>query len=341
MLKEKPLTYSPRIGITMGDPMGIGPEIIVKALSSERIVRICRPVVFGDPGILAQTIQRLHAKVALETIDHNVPERGYSSRKLFLLPLSDLATPRVGGADRACGRAMVRYVEEAVRWVKGGKLDAITTCPLRKKAIRDAGYPFSGHTELLAHLAKAPTTAMMFVGSIWRVVFVSTHLPLRRVAASITKERVLSVLRLTERELKKYFGIVRPRIAVLGLNPHAGEGGLLGREEQKEIIPAIETAKSQGVDVEGPFPADSFFGLRRSSTFDAVVAMYHDQGLIPAKMADFEGSVNLTLGLPFIRTSVGHGTAYDIAGKGLANARNLASAIVLAAHLSKLTRKSK
>jgi 4-hydroxythreonine-4-phosphate dehydrogenase len=234
---------------------------------------------------------------------------------------------------------MVRYIEEAARWVRNGKLDAMTTCPINKQAIHDAGYSFLGHTELLAHLAKASLVAMMFVGSKWKVVLVTTHLPLHKVAQWITKERVLSIIRLTGEGLKKYFGIPRPRVAVLGLNPHAGEKGLLGKEEGKEIIPAIEKARSQGIKVEGPFPADSFFNLSGSSSFDAVVAMYHDQGLIPIKMFDFQRSVNFTLGLPFIRTSVGHGTAYDIAGKGLADPNNLTNAILLASNLSKLKKK--
>jgi 4-hydroxythreonine-4-phosphate dehydrogenase len=171
------------------------------------------------------------------------------------------------------------------------------------------------------------------------VVLVTTHLPLHEVAQRITKERVFSIIRLTVEGLKKYFGIPRPRVAVLGLNPHAGEEGLLGREESEEIIPAIEKARSQGIKVEGPFPADSFFNLPRSSSFDAVVAMYHDQGLIPIKMFDFQYCVNFTLGLPFIRTSVGHGTAYDIAGKGLADPNNLINAILLASNLSKSKKK--
>jgi 4-hydroxythreonine-4-phosphate dehydrogenase len=179
---------------------------------------------------------------------------------------------------------------------------------------------------------------MMFVGSKWKIVLVTTHLPLHQVAQSITKDRVLSTIRLTAEGLGKYFGIPRPRIAVLGLNPHSGEEGVLGDEERREIIPALKKAKSRGIDVEGPFPADSFFNLSDSS-FDAVVAMYHDQGLIPIKMLDFQRAINFTLGLPFIRTSVGHGTAYDIAGKGLADPNNLINAILLASNLSKLKKK--
>ena len=332
--------YLPKIGITMGDPTGIGPEIIVKALSKSPLFQACRPVIFGDQGVLWKTVRRLGTDAIVE-IFKKAPDAGYSPRKIFLLPLSHLTTPslRFGKPDRACGQAMVRYIEEAARWAKDGRLDAMTTCPINKQAIHDAGCSFSGHTELLAHLAKASLVAMMFVGSKWKVVLVTTHLPLQKVAQWITKERVLSIIRLAGEGLKKYFGIPRPRVAVLGLNPHAGEEGLLGIEEEKEIVPAIEKARSQGIKVEGPFPADSFFNLSGSSSFDAVVAMYHDQGLIPMKMFDFQRSVNFTLGLPFIRTSVGHGTAYDIAGKGLADPNNLINAILLASNLSKLKKK--
>jgi 4-hydroxythreonine-4-phosphate dehydrogenase len=332
--------YLPKIGITMGDPTGIGPEIIVKALSKKILFQVCRPVVFGDQGVLERTIHRLGVHATLE-IFKELPEEGYSPGKIFLLPLSHLAVPplRFGKPDRACGQAMVRYIEEAARWAKNGKLDAMTTCPVNKRAIHEAGYSFSGHTELLARLANASLVAMIFVGPKWKMVLVTTHLPLHKVSQWITKDRVFSIIRLTGEGLKRYFGIPRPRIAVLGLNPHAGEEGLLGKEENNEIIPAIEKVRSQGTKVEGPFPADSFFNLSGSSSFDAVVAMYHDQGLIPMKMFDFHRSVNFTLGLPFIRTSVGHGTAYDIAGKGLADPRNLINAILLASNLSKLKKK--
>jgi 4-hydroxythreonine-4-phosphate dehydrogenase len=339
LFSKKPPESLPKVGITLGDPTGIGPEIVVKALSKKAPYQFCRPIVFGDQRVLLKTIHRLGTRTDVEILKE-APEEGYSPRKIFLLPLSQLgsASLRFGKPDRACGLAMVRYVEEAVRWVRDRKLDALTTCPINKQAIREAGYPFPGHTELLAHLARASAVAMMFVGSKWKIVLVTTHLPLHQVAQSITKDRVLSTIRLTAEGLGKYFGIPRPRIAVLGLNPHSGEEGVLGDEERREIIPALKKAKSRGIDVEGPFPADSFFNLSDSS-FDAVVAMYHDQGLIPIKMLDFQRAINFTLGLPFIRTSVGHGTAYDIAGKGLADPNNLINAILLASNLSKLKKK--
>ena len=329
----------PIIGITMGDPTGIGPEIIVKALSMEEPFQACRPIVFGDREVLSRAIQIQSLSTTLE-ITEKIPEDGYLSGKIFLLPVSrlDITSLRFGQPDRACGEAMVRYIEEAVKWATRGALDAITTCPINKQAINAAGYSFPGHTELLGHLAQASPVAMMFLGSKWKIVLVTTHLPLKDVSRWITASRILSTLQLTDEGMKKYFGIPHPKMAVLGLNPHCGEGGLLGEEEKREVLPAIAEAKSLGMDVEGPFAADSFFSLSGRTVFDAVISMYHDQGLIPIKMLDFKEAVNFTLGLPFIRTSVDHGTAYDLAGKGLADSTNLVKAVLTAANLSKLRR---
>jgi 4-hydroxythreonine-4-phosphate dehydrogenase len=329
----------PTIGITMGDPTGIGPEIIVKALSRKEPFQACRPIVFGDQEVLSRAIQIQSLSTTLE-ITEKIPEEGYLPEKIFLLPVSrlDITSLRFGQPDRACGEAMVRYIEEAVKWATRGALDAITTCPINKQAINAAGYSFPGHTELLGHLTQASPVAMMFLGSKWKIVLVTTHLPLKDVSRWITASRILSTLRLTDEGMKKYFAIAHPKMAVLGLNPHCGEGGLLGEEEKREVLPAIAEAKSLGMDVEGPFPADSFFSLSGRTVFDAVISMYHDQGLIPIKMLDFKEAVNFTLGLPFIRTSVDHGTAYDLAGKGLADPTNLVKAVLAAANLSKLRR---
>jgi 4-hydroxythreonine-4-phosphate dehydrogenase len=347
--------FLPLVGITMGDPTGIGPEIIVKALAMKEPFEACRPIILGDREVLSRAINLLGLPATIEIIE-KIPEEGYLPQRIFLLPFSQLevASLRYGKPDTKCGEAMVKYVEEAVKWVRAGKLDAMTTCPINKQAINKAGYPFSGHTELLAHLTQSSSVAMMFLGSRWKVVFVTTHIPLKDVSKWVSANRVLSTIRITDGGLKEYFGITHPKIAVLGLNPHCGEDGLLGEEERMAIIPAITEARSQGVDAEGPFPADSFFkftphpvkpgvlargaGLTGHSRFDAVISMYHDQGLIPIKMVDFDEAVNLTLGLPFIRTSVGHGTAYDIAGQGLANPTNLVKALLMASKLSKLKR---
>jgi 4-hydroxythreonine-4-phosphate dehydrogenase len=323
----------PKIGITRGDPTGIGPEIIVKALSMKEPFEACRPIVFGDQGVLAKTIRQLSLSTTLEVVE-KIPEEGYFSQKIFLLPLSQLevASLQYGKPDRKCGEAMVKYIEEAVKRVMRGQLTAITTGPINKQAINAAGYAFSGHTELLAHLTQSSSVAMMFLGSRWKVVFVTTHIPLKDVSKWISTSRVLSTIQITDSGLKKYFGIPRPKVAVLGLNPHCGEEGLLGEEEKTAIIPAIAEARSQGWETEGPFPADSFFKLSSHTHFDAVISMYHDQGLIPMKMLDDQEAVNFTLGLPFIRTSVGHGTAYDIAGKGWADPTNLVKALLVASN---------
>jgi 4-hydroxythreonine-4-phosphate dehydrogenase len=327
----------PIVGITMGDPTGIGPEIIVKALSEEELFQACRPIVFGDREVLSRAIRIQDLSATIEVVE-KIPEGGYLPGKIFLLPVSrlDITSLHFGKPDRACGEAMARYIEEAVKWVTKGALDAITTCPINKHAMNAAGYSFPGHTELLAHLSRSPSVGMMFLGSKWKIVLVTTHLPLKDVSGSITANRILTILRLTDEGMRKYFGILHPKMAVLGLNPHCGEEGLLGEEEKREVLPAIAEAKSLGMDVEGPFSADSFFNLSGRTVFDAVISMYHDQGLIPIKMIDFREAVNFTLGLPFVRTSVDHGTAYDLAGKGLADPTNLIRAILTAANLSKL-----
>jgi len=326
----------PLIGITMGDPTGIGPEIIAKALFKEEPYRVCRPIVFGDPAVLMRTLELLGLPATIEVVS-SPPKTDFAPGKLFLVASSNLPPEsiRLGHPDRVCGEAMVRYIIDAVSWVKEGDLRAITTCPINKQAMNLAGYSFCGHTELLAHLAQSRRTAMMFLGSRWKVILVTTHLPLKEIASWITRERVLSTIQMAKEGLQQFFSLSHPRIAVLGLNPHCGEEGLLGEEEEQAILPAIEEAREQGIDVEGPFPGDSFFDLSTENPFDVIVAMYHDQGLIPIKMVDFREAVNLTLGLPFVRTSVGHGTAYDIVGQGLADPTNLLKAITTAAELSK------
>lgn len=326
----------PKIGITMGDPTGIGPEIIVKALCEKELYQECRPVVLGDERVLLKAIQKEGLPMKVEVIKE-IPEDGYRPQKIFLVPLSELdpESLRIGKPDIQCGEAMVKYIKEAVKKIREGVLDAMTTCPINKRAINEAGYLFSGHTEFLAHLTSSNLVAMMFLGSKWKVVLATTHLPVGEVPKWIKKERLLSLFRLTHREMMKLFNLPQPKIAVLGLNPHCGEGGLLGKEEESEIIPAIHEAREQGLDVEGPFPADSFFNLHHPPSFDVIVAMYHDQGLIPMKILCLGDSIHLTLGLPFIRTSVTHGTAYNLVGKGLADPKSLKKAILTAANLTK------
>lgn len=326
----------PKIGITMGDPTGIGPEIIIKALSMDEPFRFCRPFIFGDPNVISKTIKILGLEAKVETF-REIPEEGYCPKKIYIFASSMLDTSRIsfGNPDTECGIAMARYIEDAVNWLKRGLLDAITTCPVNKEAINRAGFHFPGHTEFIAQLCGVTSVAMMFLSPRWRVVLVTTHLPLKEVSKFINKSNILSIIRLTHDGLQRFFKIPHPRIAILGLNPHCGEGGFLGSEEIEEIIPSILEAKKESIQVEGPFSADSFFNLERDSLFDAVISMYHDQGLIPIKMMDFKEAVNITLGLPFIRTSVAHGTAYDIAGKGIADPRSLIKALFIASDLSR------
>jgi len=287
--------------------------------------------------VLSHTARLLGIHPALEEITQ-IPAGGYRPERIFVSSVSHLDASSLvfGRPDKQCGEAMARYVEEGVRWIQQGKVQALTTCPINKQAINAAGYPYSGHTEMLAHLSRVSSTVMMFVGTKWKVVLVTTHVPLREVSAHITSERLLTTIRLTAEGLKFHFGIPVPRMAILGLNPHCGEEGLLGLEEQNVILPAMIQARSEGIEVEGPFPADSFFHGTGHLSFDVVVSMYHDQGLIPIKMSEFSEAVNFTLGLPFIRTSVGHGTAYDIAGKGVADQTNLINAMATASNILKL-----
>jgi 4-hydroxythreonine-4-phosphate dehydrogenase len=285
----------PIIAITEGDPAGIGPEIARRAASDTRVLDVCEPVLYG------------------------VPE-------------SDRFAPGVlsGQAGRAAYDLIVRATADAQR----GDVAAVATAPVNKEALRLAGLPWNGHTDLLAHLTGAKHVAMMFVSDELRVVLATVHVALADVPRLLTQDLVERTIALTARELP-LFDKVQPRIAVAGLNPHAGEHGLFGREEQCVIAPAIARCQASGIDVSGPFPADTLFVRARKGEFDVVVACYHDQGLIPVKLVAFGRAVNVTLGLPIIRTSVDHGTAFDIAGKGIADAESMIAAILLAARLAR------
>ena len=233
------------------------------------------------------------------------------------------------------GIAMAHYIEAGVKFVQQGFIQGITTCPISKSSLNDAGYPFPGHTEMLASLTKSPTFAMMMAGNKLRVTLVTIHCPLRDVANALTKKAIYSMIRTTHQALQIDFAINDPNIAVAGLNPHGGENKLFGNEEEQVIGPAIEIAQTNNINVSGPYPPDTIFFKAAAGEFDAVVCMYHDQGLIPFKLLHFEDGVNITLGLPIVRTSVDHGTAYDIAGKGLASHRSLDEAVRLAAAISR------
>jgi 4-hydroxythreonine-4-phosphate dehydrogenase len=285
----------PRVAITTGDPAGIGPEIAARAASDPRVLDACEPSLYGPP---------------------------------------DGASFEPGVLSAAAGRAAYESIVRAVDDARTGRVDAIATAPVNKEAFRLAGLRWAGHTDLLAHLTGAPDVAMMFYSDVLRVVLATVHIPLSEVPRALTLESLERTIALTARELPR-FGIARPRIAVAGLNPHAGEHGLFGREEQTVIAPAVARSCERGILVSGPFPADTLFVRAHRGEFDVVVACYHDQGLIPVKLAAFGQAVNVTLGLPIVRTSVDHGTAFDIAGKGVADAGSMIAAVLLAAQLAR------
>ena len=284
----------PRIGITAGDPAGIGPEIARKAADDPGVRAVCEPVIYGPaPGVTF--------------------------------------APGVLAAD--AGRAAYEAICAAVRDAQDGVLAAVATAPVNKRAFARAGLPWKGHTDLLGHLTGSPRVAMMFWSEPLKVVLATVHVPLSEVPRALTEELLVSIIELTASELPR-FGVTTPRLALAGLNPHAGEDGLLGDEEQRVLRPAVAAVRERGIAIEGPFPADTLFVRAARGEFDAVVACYHDQGLIPVKLLAFGRSVNVTLGLPIIRTSVDHGTAFDIAGRNIANPSSMIEAVLLAARLA-------
>jgi 4-hydroxythreonine-4-phosphate dehydrogenase len=318
----------PVIGITMGDPLGIGPEIVVKALHGHGLHDLCTPVVLGDPGILQAALTRFSIPLTLNPIKQ--PEQGRRDPGyLNLMPVSalNLDMSVLPAMTPAIGKAMAGYIHTAVDLAMAGRIDAMVTGPITKTGLRMAGSRFHGHTELIAHQTGTQKFAMMLAGDTLRVVLVTIHMPLARVPASLTREKILDTIRLTDTDLKTRFNIPAPNLAVAGLNPHAGEDGLFGTEEQQIITPAVQTARNQGIVIQGPLPPDTVFNHAIRTGCDAVVCMYHDQGLIPFKLIHFKDGVNITLGLPVIRTSVDHGTAYDIAWKGAADPASMVQAV--------------
>jgi 4-hydroxythreonine-4-phosphate dehydrogenase len=319
----------------MGDPAGIGAEVSLKALLEPEVYDRCRPLVLGTLGMLRQMRDVLHSGQHLHAVDD--PARG--QYRLGTVDVLDLAEEHPGPfpwgiVAKENGAAAVAYVEKAIALALSGEVDAIATAPLNKEAMRAAGFPYDGHTELLAIKTGTQAYTMMLASGEFRVFHVSTHVSLRGAIERATKARVLQVIELAYREIQR-MGVPEPRLAVAGLNPHAGEHGLFGDEEIHEIGPAVQEARSRGWNVSGPLSPDTVFARAKGGDFDGVVAMYHDQWHIPFKMTEFELGVNVTVGLPIIRTSVDHGTAYDIAGKGVADPKNMVQAIVLAAEMAR------
>ncbi len=325
------MTYLPRIGLTMGDPAGIGPEIIAKALSDPSLFEVARPLVLGDATAVGMAL-KAHSGPAMREVSI-ADDAGERPGLMDLLAVSrlDPGLLQPGAPTREGGVAMVAAISRAVDLALRGDLDGVVTGPISKVLLQKAGYAFEGHTQLLAHLTGAEEVVMMLAGERLRVTLVTIHCPLRRVPGLMTEEAVYRTLEITARGLRCDFGIASPRLAVAALNPHAGEEGLFGDEERTVIAPAIQRALASGIDAAGPVPADTVFFKAASGQFDAVVCMYHDQGLIPLKLLHFSDGVNVTLGLPIVRTSVDHGTAYDIAGRGTADPASLKAAFRTAA----------
>lgn len=326
----------PLIAITLGDPAGIGPEVVVKALAAGDLQALCRPLVVGPLAVVEAACRRFAPSFrpwAVTAAD--VSGLAWDGRTLPVWDVPVVGAEEVapGAPSATGGAASVRAVEEAASLCLARAVDGMATAPINKEAVHLAGYAEIGHQEVLARMADAPEIATMLVAGPLRVVHLTTHVPFREAASYVRRDRVLARLRLTHRSLAAW-GLPRPRIAVAALNPHGGDGGLLGREEIEELAPAVSDARAEGIMASGPIPADSVFLRALSGEFDAVLALYHDQGHIPVKMHDFHASVSVNLGLPFVRTSVDHGTAYDIAGKGLADPRSMAEAVRMAARLA-------
>lgn len=305
----------------MGDPAGIGPEVIVKALSDRRISKLAHFLVIGDFFVIDKVGKNLRTKPEISLLDlANVPSTSFA----------------FGIQRPAFGRASMEYLDKALNILNDHEADALVTAPVNKSSVRIAGFKdFEGHTEYLAEKTGRKEFAMMFVGKNLKITLVTRHIALKDVASSITADLICRTIKLTHEYLKLYFGVESPKIAVAGLNPHASDGGLFGDEEDRVIIPAIKKASAEIKDIYGPFPADAVFYEALKGKFDAVVAMYHDQALAPFKTLYFNDGVNMTLGLPFIRTSPDHGTAFNIAGKSIADPTSMKEAILLACGLSK------
>lgn len=323
---EKPI-----IAITLGDPAGIGPEIVVKSLSDSKVYEVCQPLVIGDKNVIANALTICHQTANINVIDK--PANGqYQPGTIDLIDLQniELANLQIGTIQAMCGQAAYDYIAKAVELAMAGQVKALATTPINKESLRAAQVEHIGHTEILEELSQTTDPLTMFEVRGMRVFFLSRHVSLRQSCDLVTKERVLEyIIRCTE-ALKK-LGVTEGTMAVAGLNPHSGEHGLFGDEEVKHVEPAVKEAQEQGYHVVGPIGADSVFHQALQGQYNSVLSLYHDQGHIATKTVDFERTISITNGLPFLRTSVDHGTAFDIAGKGIASEVSLTEAILLAA----------
>lgn len=336
----------PVLAITMGDPASIGPEIGVKALLQENIHAICRPLLVGDAVVFQQIIDKLQLPAKVNAVS-KVSEAKFSigTIDVFDLAITDISKLEFGKIDAMCGEASFQAVKKAIELAMAGEVDGTVTGPINKKSINEAGHHFAGHTEIYAQYTGTKKYAMLLVEDHINVIHVSTHVSLRQACDLVKKERIIQVIELIVDGLKR-LGKTNLKIGVAGLNPHSGDNGLFGTEDIEEIMPAVEEARKLGYDVEGPVPPDTMFAKAAMGAYGGVVAMYHDQGHIPFKLAGFKWNaekqqmdsvkgVNITLGLPIIRTSVDHGTAFEIAGKGIASADAMVLAIESAVQLAK------
>lgn len=322
--------YKNNIGITMGDPAGVGPEIILKAFKNNHFKKTNRIIIIGDLKVLKKANEKLNFSVSFNKLDDNLIDE-YQTGKLNVINLNNVDIKNLipGKISKNAGKAAVEFVLKAIDLAMNNKIDAVVTAPINKKAIQTAGFKYPGHTEIFAEKTGTKDYAMMLYSDKLNVVHVSTHMSLLNACKSLKKERIEKVIRLANNSLKR-LGIDNPRIAVAGLNPHAGEQGLFGKEEINEIKPAVDNAKKNGINVYGPIPPDTVFVKTVEGKYDIVVVMYHDQGHIPVKLLGFDSGVNVTLGLPIIRTSVDHGTAFDIAWEGKAYDTSLVKAVEIA-----------
>lgn len=333
------------VGITMGDPAGIGPEIVAKTLAEKKIYDLCNPVVLGDINAVKKGIVISKTSLRLRSIaDISEAKYQFGVMDVFTQNIEGIEKIEYGKISATAGAAAFKAIKKVIELAMEKKVDATVTGPINKAALNEASYHFSGHTEIYAQFTNTKNYAMLLIHGNLRVIHVTTHVPLRQVADLIKKEKIFRAIELADDVCKK-IGIEKPRIGVAGLNPHAGDSGLFGDEEEKEIIPAVNEAMKKGILAYGPIPADTLFSKAHGGWYDICVAMYHDQGHIPLKLAGFiwnekmqrwdsVSGVNITLGLPIVRTSVDHGTAFDIAGKGLANPDSLIQAIEFAVKLA-------
>ncbi|MBI5400077.1 4-hydroxythreonine-4-phosphate dehydrogenase PdxA [Candidatus Saganbacteria bacterium] len=321
----------------MGDPAGIGPEICVKALASSELQNIADCVIIGDKRALRQALKVAKLPDLEINLIKKISDVKFSRGVIDLVDLANVPTNlKIGQVSKVAGQAAVAYVKKTCQLAMDGQIDAMATAPINKAALAKAGFAYEGHTEILARQTKAKRHAMMFVSpAIW-VMLATIHVPLAEVSKNLDRKKILDAIKLAHETLRKLLG-KKPRIGVAGLNPHAGENGLCGTEEVKIIGPAVAEAKKLGLNVKGPLPPDTIFHMAHIGLFDIVLAMYHDQGLIPLKLLSFNKSVNVTVGLPILRTSVDHGTGFDIAGLGIADPSSMIEAIKVAARFATLS----